>query len=276
MKLKRFLAFLFLIIALFTLCACSEKEAGSAKESKESAKESTAESSEENAASSESNVSTSSSSSLSQSASSSAPHTHKFTERVIAPTCKQGGYTEKKCDCGYSETYNETAATAHTFGEWITQIEPTEKTKGYKERFCSVCNYMEHEDLEKLKPVIEAASWNEEVLRLVNIERANAGLAPLSYAWNAQAAADIRASEIVESFSHTRPNGTECFTVFEEAGVEITYPAGENIAMGQQSPSWVMEDWMNSPGHRANILDPEFTRLAVGINGTYWVQLFLG
>ncbi len=249
-------------------------ESGTEQSNKESQNESVSSSSENSLTASQSSSGVSESSS-SSSASSSAPHTHKFTEKVIAPTCKEGGYTLKECACGYSETYNETKALAHTFGDWIVKIQPTEQTKGYRERFCSVCDQMEHEDLEKLEPVIEAASWNEEVLRLVNIERQNNGLAPLSYAWNAQSAADIRAAEIVELFDHTRPNGETCFTALDQAGVSY-YAAGENIAMGQTTPKEVVEDWMNSPGHRANILSGDFTSLAVGINGNAWVQLFLG
>ena len=88
----------------------------------------------------------------------------------------------------------------------------------------------------------------------------------------------MRAKEIVSSFSHTRPNGTSCFTVLNEIGAKYT-SAGENIAKGQKTPEQVVEAWMNSPSHRANILSSKYTKLGVGcyFNGsnTYWAQMFL-
>lgn len=87
----------------------------------------------------------------------------------------------------------------------------------------------------------------------------------------------MRAVEIVKSFSHTRPDGRDPFTAMKEAGVSYR-AAGENIAMGQKTPQQVMEGWMNSDGHRQNILSDNFGRLGVGYyvaNGrAYWVQMF--
>lgn len=114
------------------------------------------------------------------------------------------------------------------------------------------------------------------VLALVNGERAEAGLPPLTYRDDLQAAADLRATEIVTLFDHTRPDGSTCFTAFN-----VSYmTAGENIASGYRTPEAVMTGWMNSPGHRANILNADFTGLAVGhvVSGGrhYWTQLFVG
>lgn len=93
-------------------------------------------------------------------------------------------------------------------------------------------------------------------------------------------AANIRAKEIYKSFSHTRPDGTSCFTVYSEVGYSYM-AAGENIAAGYYSPESVMNAWMNSPGHRANILNTLFNRIGVACyevpNSIYryhWVQLF--
>ena len=92
------------------------------------------------------------------------------------------------------------------------------------------------------------------------------------------AAAQVRAQEIDVSFSHTRPDGTSCFTVLKDFG--ISYRAcGENIAKGSPSPARVVEGWMNSAGHRANILNANFTAIGVGVYadaaGTlHWAQLF--
>lgn len=116
-----------------------------------------------------------------------------------------------------------------------------------------------------------------QVLQLVNQERAKAGLSALAANGTLTNAANKRATEIVSVFDHTRPNGSSFFTVLEEHGVSMT-TAGENIAYGQRSPSEVVTAWMNSPGHAANILNGKFGKLGVGVyetNGTiYWVQLF--
>lgn len=120
-------------------------------------------------------------------------------------------------------------------------------------------------------------NFASEVVRLVNVERAKNGLSALSVSTGVQQAAQVRAAEQVKSFSHTRPNGTSCFTALTEAGVSYR-GAGENIAYGQQTPAAVMNSWMNSSGHRANILNANFTTIGVGytvINGTpYWAQMF--
>lgn len=117
-----------------------------------------------------------------------------------------------------------------------------------------------------------------EVVRLVNAERAKAGLPALTMNREANAAAQVRAREIVSNFSHTRPSGASCFTALREAGVNYR-GAGENIAYGQPSAQAVVQAWMHSPGHRANILNAQFTAIGVGHhvqNGThYWTQFFV-
>ncbi len=131
-------------------------------------------------------------------------------------------------------------------------------------------NDMESEDSENL-------SYAEQVIRLVNEERAKEGLSPLAMALDVQAAAQVRAEEIVTSFSHTRPNGSSFSTALKEQNVSYR-GAGENIAWGQRSPEEVVNAWMNSAGHRANILNERFTTIGVGHyqNGSthYWAQLF--
>ena len=121
------------------------------------------------------------------------------------------------------------------------------------------------------------SDFEQRVLDLVNIERGKEGLSPLEWDGpNLGAGADVRAVEISTNFSHTRPDGRSCFTAITNPGA-----VGENIAAGYRSPEAVVEGWMNSPGHRANILDPDFKKLGVGYYyasgsyyGHYWVQLF--
>ena len=122
-------------------------------------------------------------------------------------------------------------------------------------------------------------AFANQVVKLVNEERAKAGLSPLSVNSKAANAAQTRAREIEKYFSHTRPDGSSFNTALTEAGVSFR-GAGENIAYGQITPQQVMEGWMNSSGHRANILNANYTSIGVGHykNGAgvdYWTQLFI-
>ena len=119
--------------------------------------------------------------------------------------------------------------------------------------------------------------YASQVVALVNAERAKYGLSALKVDSRVQQAAQVRAKETVQSFSHTRPNGSSFSTALTEAGVSYTR-SGENIAYGQSTPQQVVQAWMNSSGHRANILNENFTTIGVGYTvsgGTaYWAQLF--
>ena len=121
------------------------------------------------------------------------------------------------------------------------------------------------------------ADYATGVLDAVNENRAAYGLAPLTLSSDLCEDADIRAEEIVSVFSHTRPDGSSCFSIIDGSYRRVA----ENIAAGADTPEAVVEQWMNSPGHRANILDPELRELGVGYcyeegsaYGSYWVQLF--
>ena len=127
----------------------------------------------------------------------------------------------------------------------------------------------------------EETSYHAYILRvveLVNEERAKAGLAPLTLQKNITQAAQVRAEECERSFSHTRPDGKNFSSALTEAGVSYR-GSGENIAWGQRTPEQVMEGWMNSAGHRANILNEKYTSIGVGYyqnasGVNYWSQLF--
>lgn len=122
--------------------------------------------------------------------------------------------------------------------------------------------------------------WEMECFDLINEQRTKRGLSALEHDDAIQEACDVRAVEIAESFSHTRPDGTSCFTALEDAGVSAG-GCGENICAGTTSPKAAVEAWMNSPGHKANILTKKFKKGAIGFyydpdsEWTYhWVQLF--
>lgn len=125
---------------------------------------------------------------------------------------------------------------------------------------------------------INKLSYAEQVVELVNAERAKAGLGALTLDKSIEAAALVRAREIEISFSHTRPDGRSFSTVLNDNGISFS-GAGENIAWGQKSPEEVVNAWMNSPSHRANILNSRFTKIGVGYyqnqsGRNFWTQLF--
>ncbi len=122
---------------------------------------------------------------------------------------------------------------------------------------------------------VERYSLAYEVLNLLNAQRRSHGLSELTMDKSLLNTAMLRAAESVISFSHTRPNGTECFTAYNWSGC-----VGENIAVGQVSANQVMESWLNSDGHRKNILNESYKKVGIGcvsVNGVlYWVQSFSG
>ena len=119
---------------------------------------------------------------------------------------------------------------------------------------------------------LNADGW--EVLLLTNKERMAKGLQPLSVFAPLQAAANVRAEESKTLFAHTRPDGTACFTALDEVGLRYAR-AAENIAYGYTSPAAVVDGWMNSPGHRANILDGGLVHMGMGALDNHWSQMFL-
>lgn len=126
------------------------------------------------------------------------------------------------------------------------------------------------------------SAFQTEVVRLVNVERAKNGLGALSIDSTLMKTATVKSQDMARNnyFSHTSPTYGSPFDLMKQYGVSYR-TAGENIAMGQTSPAQVMNGWMNSPGHRANILNGSYTKIGVGAvqnsNGTYyWTQHFVG
>ena len=122
-------------------------------------------------------------------------------------------------------------------------------------------------------------SYESEVVRLVNEIRKEQGLTQLSVNWELSRVARYKSQDMHDLgyFSHTSPTYGSPFEMMKAFG--ITYrSAGENIAYGYRTPQAVVEAWMNSPGHRANILNRSFTQIGVGYvaDGNYCTQMFLG
>lgn len=124
----------------------------------------------------------------------------------------------------------------------------------------------------------EQHPYIQQIVDLVNAERTKIGLAPLTLDIQLSNAAQIRAQEQYTLFSHSRPNGSSYRTVLDENGISYM-GCGENVAYGFRNPQAVMQGWMNSEGHKANILHEKFTHIGIGYyvgpNGYhYWSQLF--
>jgi uncharacterized YkwD family protein/spore coat assembly protein SafA len=120
-----------------------------------------------------------------------------------------------------------------------------------------------------------------EVVRLVNIERSKQGLQPLKENWQLSRVARYKSADMATKnyFSHTSPTYGSPFRMMESFGIKYS-SAGENIAYGQKTPQQVMTAWMNSPGHRSNIMSPSYSQIGVGYatnkSGTpYWTQMFI-
>lgn len=130
-------------------------------------------------------------------------------------------------------------------------------------------------------PNIDVKTMENQVIKLVNQARVNAGLQPFTANWELSRVARYKSQDMANKgyFNHTSPTYGSPFTMMQNFGIKFT-AAGENIAMGQRTAQDVMNSWMNSPGHRSNILNPSFNQIGVGLaknsNGTcYWTQQFI-
>ncbi len=125
----------------------------------------------------------------------------------------------------------------------------------------------------------KVSNYESEVIRLVNEKRQQNGLKPLTYDWELARVARYKSQDMKDNnyFSHQSPVYGSPFDMIKNFG--ITYrSAGENIAKGQKTPEAVVNAWMNSPGHRANILNSSYTKIGVGYvaSGNIWTQMFIG
>lgn len=125
---------------------------------------------------------------------------------------------------------------------------------------------------------VDLDAYAQEVLALTNAQREAAGLNSLSADPVLTEMAMLRAKELEENYSHTRPSGENCKTVFGEFELGLKF-YGENAAKGNKTPEAVVEAWMDSPGHRENLLREDAGYLGVGVwqdeDGIlYWVQIF--
>ncbi|SOC08763.1 spore coat assembly protein SafA/uncharacterized YkwD family protein [Ureibacillus xyleni] len=127
-------------------------------------------------------------------------------------------------------------------------------------------------------PEQEGQAVETEVVRLVNVERAKVGLPALKSDWEVARVAEDKSQDMADKnyFNHTSPTYGSPFTMLKNYGINYR-SAGENIAQGQRTAAEVVNAWMNSSGHRANILNKNFTHIGVGYvaDGHYWTQMFI-
>ena len=177
----------------------------------------------------------------------------------------KGFYTESRTRLGYDNARCRYPAVVGTGTTTIT----AGTTDGLKRDVLTV---------NVIEPPVE--QWKKEVLKLVNEEREKYNLEPLEWGATCEVAAQTRAIESMTLYSHQRPDGSSWDTVCKPVDGGA---AGENLAAGNTavSPETVVQTWMDSPTHRANILSDKFTKLAVGFvfdpdsqYKTYWSQFF--
>ncbi len=193
------------------------------------------------------------------------------TEEDVLKVARESAKNGSKITCT-----SFTKTDAEMFGKDGKMVAWLKLSLGGKERELRCCNVIPSisRSLPSDRISVNPAEWD--VLRIVNIERYRNNAYPLSMTASLQKAMDIRAEELTQFYSHTRPNGQSCFSVLDNA-FRKNRKLGENIAMCQQTPEAVMDAWMNSTGHRANILNPQFAYIGVGfINAgrNHWGQMF--
>ena len=124
----------------------------------------------------------------------------------------------------------------------------------------------------------KVTAYEQEVIRLVNEIRAENGLKALTYDWELGRVARFKSQDMKDNsyFSHNSPVYGTPFQMIRNFGISYR-TAGENIARGYATPQAVVDGWMNSSGHRANILSTSYTKIGVGYvsSGNYWTQMFI-
>lgn len=122
------------------------------------------------------------------------------------------------------------------------------------------------------------ANYEQEAIRLVNEVRVQNGLKPLAYDWELSRVARYKSQDMKDNryFAHTSPVYGTPGEMVRSFGISYR-SVGENIARGYRTPQAVVDGWMNSPGHRANILNAKYTKIGVGyvFDGHYWTQMFI-
>ena len=181
------------------------------------------------------------------------------------------------------EVSAEPTECVHEYGDWVTLVAPTATSNGLDERVCKLCGAVEERETNP-SPTIDTSPGNEsiyEMFDLINEAREAAGLSAVSYCYDIQSAADLRAQELNEYYDmqHNRPDGREAVTVFYDLNISYTM-LGENYTLGPPNAEMAMQAFMNSESHKELILNPNATAVAISVApndefGLSWVQIFV-
>ena len=144
--------------------------------------------------------------------------------------------------------------------------------------FATVPCFINNRQIIQTNADMSYSDFARQVAVIVNQERTAQGLAPVEMSAVMNRAASVRADELIELCSHTRPDGSSCFTVFDEYNIKYMHIGAENLHAGSSTPEDAMKAWMSSDGHRANILAEKAKYIGVGVacvsGRYYWIQLF--
>lgn len=176
--------------------------------------------------------------------------------------------TGKCSTCGATTSQTE----AHSWSAWKYDSYPTATKQGVKYRACTGCKYEQVTYVPATS--VNVSNLPQEMFALVNAERAKQGLPAFSYYSAGQSGANVRAKELLEYFSHNRPNGTKWWTApgFDS---NVCQAGAENIAIGYGSPKDVMAAFMASADHKKNILSTTYTHIVIAYYDGAWVQIFV-
>ncbi len=209
---------------------------------------------------------------------------HQYTETLVPPTCTEGGYTLHTCVCGKSRQDSETKALGHDYRD--TVVDPTPDSQGYTDHVCDRCGHSYRDSytdpiptLATTEPVTEPTEPSTEpteapdltpsassLLALINQYRSQEGLSPLTLNGSLSALAQVRAYECWQVQSHTRPDGRNFQTVLTDGGYTGWTVCAENLLYATQGvgADYLVDAWMYSSGHRANLMSPEYSRIGLG------------
>lgn len=214
-------------------------------------------------------------------------HTHKweyyYTES--GPYCDRDGINIEKCfACGETKEVPNTDRIPHNFEDgWIITKYPTLTETGIKRRMCYACDFKETATIPKVVLKNNPTELEYEMLEFINASRKEAGVAPLVFNYMHYDCAYTRGEEMKQLYSHTRPNGKDWITVILDKGIALPTHAGENIQRGENyGTEGAHIIFMDSPGHRANILSPDYTSISIRVlidestNKYYVVENFFG
>ncbi|MGZ9585400.1 CAP domain-containing protein [Paenibacillus marinisediminis] len=193
------------------------------------------------------------------------------------PIFDQGQIQDPNCDQGQNQDQNQGQIQDPNNGQDQNQGQIQDPNNGQGQNQDQNQGQDENSQANDDQNQANLSEYAAQVAELVNQERAAAGLSPLTVDSKLSDVAMLKAKDMYDNnyFDHQSPTYGSPFDMMQANG--ITYrTAGENIAKGQRSPQEVMDAWMNSAGHRQNILNSSYTKIGVAYYNGEWVQEFIG